>query len=515
MLTRLFALLSLVVVALLAGCNGDGNGDAAPEGQPGEVEWGDCRFEVPPGLEVRCGALDVPADRADPDPDTVRLAFGVVSSAHDDPSDDPIVYLAGGPGGDALELVPLGFGELYEPLMGDRDLIIVDQRGTGLSEPSLSCPEHSSWVRESLGAEQDPDRLAEQGLRALDDCRRRLVDQGVDFADYNSAASATDLDDLRQALGYEQWNLYGTSYGTRLALAAVRDHPDGIRSVVLDAAYPVTASLYEEIPQNAARAIEAFFALCEADAGCRQRFPDLEAAFSGLVAELDDEPVPLTVVDPMTGERFDTDLDGAGLVGFLFQSLYVTDLVAFLPEIIDRAADNDVDIIGVVMGALISDVERVAIAMQLAVQCQDEIPFEDRGRAAEAAAEHPLVEGFFERSITLGPAVFDVCDRWDAGEPEPAADEPVTSAIPALVLTGELDPITPPRWGEEVAADLINSYFFTFPFTGHGVLPSHGCAEQMIHQFLDDPATEPDSACIDEIEPPRFAAAGTGADRLR
>ncbi|MGY2066187.1 alpha/beta hydrolase [Blastococcus sp. SYSU DS0619] len=501
-----FALVPLLFVGACTSSDEDDatGGDASPTAAG--VDLGACNFDVPAGVEIECGTLPVPADRDDPDAGEIQLAFGIVRSDADDVAEDPVVYLSGGPGQSTLELVPQAYGLLYEPLTQNRDLVLVDQRGTGLTEPSLACDEYSSWVRESVGSDLPPEELEAQAVQSLDDCRQRLVDEGVDFADYNSAASAADLEDLRVALGYDEWNLYGISYGTRLAQAAMRDHPDGIRSVVLDAAYPVDADLYEETPRNAVRAMEELFATCADDPGCAAQYPDLEQTFASLVDELNASPAPITVIDPTNGQRIEDELDGDSLVGFLFQTLYSTELLAHLPEIITAADDGEFGTIGLLLGALSQQLELVSFGQQLAVQCQEEVAFGSQEDVAAAAAEHPLVEGFFEGAPTLGPGVFDVCASWDAGEPVDGANDPVTSEIPALVLAGDLDPITPPRWGEEIAEELPNSFFVRFPFTGHGALPSHECAVGIAVDFLDDPGSEPATDCVDDIETPAFTA---------
>ncbi|MGY1844655.1 alpha/beta hydrolase [Modestobacter sp. SYSU DS0875] len=509
-MTSRLAAVPIALLLLVAGCTGSGEDDdtAAPSAAAREVAWGACDFDVPAGVDIECGTLEVPADRDDPDSPTIELAFGVVAAADDDPAEDPLVYLSGGPGQGALEFVPLAFGELYEPLAQDRDLVILDQRGTGLTEPSLACDEYSSWVRESLGSEEPVEELAEQAAASLEECRQRLVDEGVDFADYDSAASAADLDDLRRALGHEEWNLYGISYGTRLAQTAMRDTPEGIRSVVLDASYPIDADLYEETPGNAARAIDALFAACAADAGCAERYPDLEQTVTDLVAELDAAPASVTVLDPTTGERVESPLDGAGFVGFLFQSMYSTELIPFLPEVIEAAANDEFGTIGLLLSAFTQQLDMVSVGQQLAVQCQEEVSFSDPDAVADAVAEHPLVESFFASTPTMGPGIFDVCTSWDAGEPGPAENEALSSDLPTLVLAGELDPITPPRWGEQLAEELGNAVYVEFPATGHGSVGTHECAVQLTREFLADPGSEPDTSCVDDVEAPAFTPEG-------
>ncbi|MBJ7454186.1 MAG: alpha/beta fold hydrolase, partial [Blastococcus sp.] len=272
------AALLLVPLLFLGACSGAGGedrSDAAEKDPKSSVDFDDCDFEVPAGVDMQCGTLEVPADREDPDGGEVELAFGVVRSDAPDLADDPVVYLSGGPGQSTLELVPQGFAQLYEPLTANRDLVLLDQRGTGLSEPSLACDEYTDVALESLGSDLSDEELEAEALDALEECHERLADDGVDFADYNSAASAADLEDLRVALDYDEWNLYGISYGTRLAQQAMRDHPDGIRSVVLDSAYPADADLYAEMPGNAERAMEALFTTCADDPACAAAYPDL------------------------------------------------------------------------------------------------------------------------------------------------------------------------------------------------------------------------------------------------
>ena len=504
------AALLLVPLLFLSACSGSDEEDrsGAEKAPKSSVDYDDCDFEVPADVDLQCGTLEVPADREDPDGGEIELAFGIVRSDAPDLADDPVVYLSGGPGQSTLELASQGFAQLYEPLTAHRDLVLLDQRGTGLSEPSLACDEYTDWALGSLGSDLSDEQLESEALDALEECHDRLADDEVDFADYNSAESAADLEDLRVALDYDQWNLYGISYGTRLAQQAMRDHPDGIRSVVLDASYPADADLYAEMPGNAERAIEALFTTCADDPACAAAYPDLRRTFQDLVAKLNAAPALFTVVDGATGERVDDELDGDALVGFLFDSLYSTELVGRLPEIITEAAAGEFGSIGLLLGAQTQSLDFVAIGQQLAVQCNEEVSFGSRDDVAAAAADHPLVGGYFESGPSSGTGIFDVCESWDAGEADAEANEALTSDIPTLVLAGDLDPITPPRWGEQIAGDLSEAFFVQFPFTGHGSLPSHDCAVDITSDFLDEPGSEPATDCVADIAPPTFTPEG-------
>lgn len=397
--TAVMAALSVITASCTGDDTGSSNSNANPNGAraTSAVTWGICDFEVPPVATIDCGTLDVPADRTNPDVGTVRLAFGVIRTESDDPDDVPSVYLCGGPGEDALSSIPLIYGPIYEPLALSRDLVVVDQRGTGLSEPSLACAEYSAWVRVLDGGAAPPEIVERSGIEALDECRERLLSEGIDLSTYNSATSASDLDDLRRALGHDQWNLYGISYGTRLALTSMRDHPDGIRSVVLDATYPIEVNLYEDVSANAERAMAAFFESCDDDTACRQRFGDLEQRFFDLVDELESRPVSITVLEPITGERRQSELDGDGLVGFLFRTLYSTSLVEFVPAIIDAASAGEFGLVGYLMGAYTEQADVISLGMQLAMQCQEEVSFTDRASMSRNAATRPPIADYLTR----------------------------------------------------------------------------------------------------------------------
>ncbi|MCA9925859.1 MAG: alpha/beta fold hydrolase, partial [Anaerolineales bacterium] len=214
-----------------------------------------CQFDEPEGHDVTCGYLIVPEDRSQPNK-TIRLHVAIFASESDNPAPDPVVYLEGGPGGDALEAMPFTFDDNFAPLLADRDVIIFDQRGTGYSEPSLACPESIEADLDIIDEVVPLEEEIDISLDAAAACYNRLVDEGVNLAAYNSLENAADVNDLRIALGYDEWNLYGISYGTKLAMTTMRDHPEGIRSVILDSPYPLSVSLTEDFPANAARAFD-------------------------------------------------------------------------------------------------------------------------------------------------------------------------------------------------------------------------------------------------------------------
>ncbi len=282
-------------------------------------EAADCPFSLPADeTDVECGYLIVPENRSLPDSPTIELAVAIIYSPN--PSPEPIIYLEGGPGGSALSAVD---SWLTSILRENHDLILLDQRGTGYSSPTLDCPE----INEDYESED----------AATEACRDRLLADGVDLTAYNSAENAADVNDLRLALGYEQVILYGISYGTRLALTVMRDFPEGLHSVVIDGVYPPNVNSRETEVLDGYRALTVLFDTCAADADCGSAFPNLEDDFYATIEDLNANPTVVT--DPESGEEF--DLTGDDLLSAVTQALYDSTLIPALPAALDAAAQGD------------------------------------------------------------------------------------------------------------------------------------------------------------------------------
>jgi pimeloyl-ACP methyl ester carboxylesterase len=469
-----------------------------------------CEFAVPGGRDVTCGYLTVPENRSDlANGRTVRLHVAIFASESPNPAPDPIIYFEGGPGGDALETVPLAFEQRFSPFLADHTFIMFDQRGTGYSEPSLACPELIDLTFETL----DDDLTLEEGqalqLEALAECRDRLVADGVDLTAYNSAENAADVADLRLALGYDEWNIYGISYGTRLAQTLVRDYPQGIRSVILDSSYPLAANLQVETAVNADRAFSVFFAGCAADEACAAAYPDLQQVFADLVTNLNDEPIIVKVFNLADGQQYDTLVNGDVMVSLLFQALYSAEITPLMPKLIYDVQDGRTSDLATILSSFLAQQEFASQGMQLSVQCNEEISFGTPGDALRAP-NFPYLDPVFEASAVTGQFGFAVCDLWQAGEADPIENEPVSSDLPTLILAGEYDPITPPSWGQDVGERFENSYYFEFPGIGHGASVSGACPLAVTQAFLVDPITAPDAACIGEMAGPPFVVPSDG-----
>jgi pimeloyl-ACP methyl ester carboxylesterase len=450
-----------------------------------------CQFPEPSGYEIECGYLTVPEDRSQVTGRQIRLHTAIVKSASANPEPDPVVHLVGGPGGSLLDDIVPYLGRGGDEILKKRDYVLFNQRGTHYAEPFLACPGRTEIEWE----------LAEQGLTLeernrrqvefLLDCHDDLIDQGINLSAYNSAENAADVNDLRIALGYGQTNLYGVSYGSRLALTTMRDHPTGIRSAIIDAVLPLQANLNQEITLNAHRAFHAVFEDCAADADCSQAHPDLETTFYRVVDELNTHPVSLQL------SRGLVVVDGYAFVDALFGLLYSTDAIPWIPFLIEEASHGEYPELSIFA---VPGRSTRGWGMHYSIWCREEVPFESQEEALVLAADlPPLYSDLFATAFD-----WTVCESWKAGVADPIENQAVVSDIPTLVLSGRYDPVTPPAWGRLAAETLANSFVYEFPSLAHGAMRSNACALEIGLQFLDDPTAAPDASCLDELVGPEF-----------
>ncbi len=472
-----------------------------PSTAPLGFEEGECTFEAPDGVEASCGYLTVPQVRAKPDQGTVTLPVAVFKATGAGRRPDPVVYLDGGPGGNTLKQMP-GIYEVMKPLAVDRDLVLFDQRGAGGSTPSLDCPEVTQVNYDLLQREFTVDERVAHDAASVQQCHERLLSEGINPALATSAESAADVDELREALGYEQWNLYGVSYGTRLALTVMRDFPAGVRSVILDSTYPPQSDVYAETPADFSRSLNLVFDRCAADAACSAAYPDLRQAFGDTVLRLNERPV---IVSLTVGGRSieGAVIDGVWFSAFIFQSLYSEALIPLLPRAIFDSRDGAYDVLTILANVYLQNAEFISPGMYLSVQCAEESPFSDREATLAAAVRaDPVLKDYNEYSVK---SIFASCDIWEAPAAAAKENEAVASPIPTLVLAGEFDPITPPAWGRLVAEGLENSFFFEFPGLAHGVALSGDCPLGVATAFLDAPQQQPATGCVDLMAGPEWA----------
>ncbi len=444
---------------------------------------------------VECGWLTVPESYSTPAAATLRLA--VVRLFADTPtgtSATPLVLVQGGPGGSTIDtyLQVLPGNELFE--RRERDYILFDQRGTLYSEPFLFCDEVYDLTVETLDDDLTDAEAYELRQAAVAACRDRFTAEGVDLSVFDSVENANDVRALRDALGYGQINLYGVSYGTELAQYVMRDHPDILRSVILDAVVSPTENFLLSAIQSQQRAFNALFEGCRNEPRCNAAFPDLEEQFYRDINRLNDHPALITVTDSDTGTRYPALLDGDTYAGLVFQMLYSSDFIPLLPLVIDDASRDDFRVLEQVAGLVIFD-RTFADGMYLSVICASDMDFDPADldltgvRPELADGEPEAVQEFL-----------DACETWQIEQLAASVDLDgvVASTIPTLLLSGYFDPITPPANAAAVASGLPNSYHLVSPISGHGFAFDSACADQIVGDFLADPNTPPTATCLQD-----------------
>jgi pimeloyl-ACP methyl ester carboxylesterase len=485
---------------------------AEPAAKPVPVfERAACPFQVPEGQAVECGFVVVPEDHSDPTGRTIRIAVAVFKDQSDEHKPDPVMLLSGGPGektvGNAAAVA-----QMLAPIHSTRDFIVFDQRGVGLSEPALECPEYVQALFESLD-ERELNTALRSTFNALMACRGRLVSEGHNLSAYNTAQNASDVNAIRTALDYDQVNLWGGSYGSHLAQAVMRDHPEGIRSVVLESVWPLQVSFSVETSATVPKAILRLLDTCAADEACNSAYPNLREVIFEVIDRLNAEPVPITVTNPVDGRSYDALLTGDGVLGNLKLVLYETPTMPTVPQAIYNVYNGDYALMTQLASLRLAYFDAISRGMQYSMMCTDDLI----GRTPQeiidihAALPRQLVGNVdYETAVECG--IFGVCEEWPVEEAAPSAKEPLVSDIPTLVLSGEFDPVTPPEFGRLVAGYLSNSYFFEFPGAGHSGDSTSPCALGITAAFIDDPTTAPDASCIADMPGLVFAVPSEGAD---
>ena len=462
-------------------------------------ELQDCRLD---GVSVpaRCGSLTVFEDRAAGAGRTIDLNIVVIPAVSGSPEPDPLFFLAGGPGQAATDLADRVLGRFAE-VRRSRDLVFVDQRGTGGSG-RMSCALFDAVPDEEASGESlQLDAFPVDDLR---DCLAE-VETATDPRHYTTPVAMDDLDDVRAALGYETINLYGGSYGTRAGLIYLRRHPDRVRAAVLDGLAPVSMRLPSSMGADAQRALDRLFADCAADSGCREAFPDLPETFARVIEELEANPRVLDATHPRTGEPFELPLSASVFAAGLRASLYSPTVASLAPWTVARAAQGDFGPFLAQLVPLSESGEIINPGMFLSVICA-----EDVSQLAGDDVERLEAEGILGRLQV--DVIVDACSVWPAADLPAEYFEPVRSDVPALLLSGDLDPVTPPRWGEEVLSGLSNARHVVAPGAGHGVI-AHGCADDVVAEFMETGShADLDVSCLERVRRPPFMLSAAGTD---
>ncbi|MGP1394293.1 MAG: alpha/beta hydrolase [Inquilinaceae bacterium] len=455
-----------------------------------------CWIQVAPPEVVECGYVEVP-ERRDRDTRPIHLAVTILRSPSQSPKADPILYLNGGPGFPAYA----SWHELdwwifqTRAFRQDRDVVIIDQRGLRRSFPALICPELIDLRGDVVDWPDGLKHSKKSAVKALLGCRERYLDQGIDLAAYTTQESAPDVDAVATALGVEQYNLIGASYGTRLALEVMRRFPERVRSVVLDGVYPPhIRSDIDDLPATK-RIFLKLLDDCENDKECAAAHPDFKNRVLDWVDGLSLSP---RRYGPISWSHSRV-MDAEGLMAMLLIAFRDVEEVAFAPDILAHAINGNYKPFSEYFSGISYANAVEASGQHFSVQCADNW-FPDISETFEAAAREYYPYGGTARTYLYSA----VCHNWFPEGPPPVDLSPVSSDIPTLILNGGYDIVTPMEWGVDTARRLPRSQTITIDAGGHIQLFDVSCVIKAAVTFLNDPSADMGAFCPDRDDGMRF-----------
>ena len=470
----------------LAGCSGLDRKHAIDRLQP-------CKHVDGP-TEGYCGTLDVFEDREAQSGRKISLKIIVFPALKRQAAKDPLFFLAGGPGQGAAEISGMG-REMMRRIGADRDLVFVDQRGTGKSNP-LECKPPKG--------EEDDDGDEAKTIARFRACLEKLQ-QKADLTKYTTTIAMDDLDDVRRHLGYEKINLYGGSYGTRAAIVYARRHTANTRAIILDGVAPTDMRLPLYMARDSHRALDLLLKDCAANKLCNERFPDLRRRLEALLAA---PAKKIKYTHPRTGVEKQADVKRLTIGGILFAALYSPKMASLVPLLIEQAEKGNYTGFFALGAAFDPATSSIAQGMHLSVVCAEDAPRIEPGSIARETANTFL-------GAEMAEIRLKACEFWPKGKVDPAYYDNVAVDIPTLILSGDLDPVTPPSWGQQIAGAWKNARHLTVPATGHGAAPA-GCVPKLMAQFLQEgTAANIDPACIQLVKRPPFVLGPAGPDPMQ
>jgi len=451
----------------------------------GRVELRPCNDDPFLTGDMLCGKYEVFEDRATRTGRRISLNLVVLPALSAKPAPDPVFYMAGGPGGAATSYAK---GNLLNGLRRHRDVVLVDQRGTGQSN-LLDCPQPGSILdmRGYFG-----EVMPLEKIRA---CRAEL-EKIADLKLYTTPIAMDDLDEVRAALGYDQINVYGGSYGSTTTLAYLRQHPDHVRAIAVMGVAPFSLKLPLSFSRGTQDAVDRMFADCAADAACHAAYPDLANDFKTVLAQFDKGPVEVTAVNPFTGSEQKIMVTRDALVDSIRQILFQPPVAAALPALIHLGAKGNLGrLIARAFPVVLQISSSIARGMQFSVICGEQVPFITPEEIKTTSANS------FYGDARVRPTI-RACTEWPRAKVDPSFLDPVKSDKPALVIAGQLDPVTPPWLAEQVVKTLSHSRLVVAPNATHA---SYECLENLVADFIDKGTTEGlDVSCANQIKRPPF-----------
>lgn len=456
---------------------------------------------------ARCGQLIVPENRERSGSPKIRLSVAIVASRSSHRKNDPIVWLAGGPGDDAITEIPMA---MAGQLNSDRDVIFMSQRGTYTARPRLTCAAVDRWPAQTLNMPYDAPETGAAYALATQKCRQEILRRTSDRAAYNTLESADDLDDLRVALHVDTWNVYGISYGTDLALTYLRQHPAGIRSIAIDGVFPPSLAGGVAAWTSAGEGINAVFRACAEQAPCRRRYGDVAATFRQLVARYEKSPKTVNVQVPGHAGSVKVTISGGMLLQWAVSP--GTHLAAKLPGAIDALAHgNPVPIASTWASPKIHEngIGIVANGLFYGVACAEWVPYETQQSVVAAGRRaFPTFPASVLKNAPNLPFMRENCRVWNVPAAAAVVRAATKSNVPALVINSQYDGQTAASFGSYVARNLTHSTVVTIPNVAHVAFGSpsataNACAWAIARSFFDV-LNRVNTGCIRRVPPTKF-----------
>jgi len=502
-LTMRIVLLAAILASVLAACGRSSGGSSLPGVASARLEPGPCPSRVassPAFANAKCGQLIVPENRHKPNGKTISISVAVIPSITQPPQHEPLFYITGGPGGDAM-----GDIEFLVPTLNQtQDLVVSAQRGTLDATPALLCPEIDAFNAEAVSLPYDAPSTGVLHVAATKACHDRLVSEGVDLSAYNTFENIEDFMDLRRLLKVHKWSIFGTSYGTYVALTLMRIHPENLVTVTIDSISPPSVSSPGWTWSSAAEGFNNLFDACAAQPSCAAKYGDVRSKFTSQVQQLESNPLTTTSTYTPGGPPVKVVLDGGALVNWFVAG--GRSLFASGPSAIQELVNGNPIQIAANRAAIANPATESTLGYGLTygVFCSEWIPFEPQSdilaKGLIAFPDYP--DSVLSQAPQL-PFVTEDCAVWDVPKAPDSIRDVTISSIPTLVIAGTFDAKTSPMWATYVAKTLSNSTTIIIPGIGHLVTAQSTCAQTVFQSFLDNPPS-PDTSCVAGVAIPPF-----------
>ncbi len=463
---------------------------AQPEG---ELNFYSCELSTLDGrgmLSALCADWKQPIDPGNAESKQLDLFVVKVSSVSPNPNPDPLLIINGGPGGSSIDLlIDLAGAKVLRRILNKRDVIVMDQRGTGRSS-SLACPALAEIQIQTKDTNTDIKLLTKECLGQLD----------YDPRYFSTTYAVRDIESLRIALGKDRLNVYGVSYGSRVAVEYARQFEKSIRTLILDGVVPPNIALGTGVAIKSQEALNLVFKQCSESVACNKAFPNLDEKFWNLMKRLEKYPVNTTFRDPRSGDPMEIEVEKEHFALVIRMYLYDPELRSLLPFLIyETSIKNDFSRIAATATQLLDQLgQSISNGMHNAIACAEDVPFYDKKQRLIKNSEDTYMGGDFHQTL------MEICSDWPVGQTNESMKQVFTSKKPSLILSGQYDPVTPPSYGEQLASNLENRLHIIGKGQGHGLI-SRGCIPKIISDFLEDPNLENlKTECVKHLRPTPF-----------